>query len=135
METTRRTSTALVTEGDLTAGGNLIRQLESARWRVVQASDTVEFTNLISKSNFDLVILDGSSAGLNASECLSALKDSSVNQQSAVLYFTDSHHDPELPSVLKGRVKIVLTDSTGETGGHASQLSDILQLIPIGGKR
>ncbi|MEY3901157.1 MAG: hypothetical protein RL189_463 [Pseudomonadota bacterium] len=132
-EVSRRNSVALLTEGDLTSSGSLIRQLEAAHWRVVLAGDTDQFIQYISKNTFDLVILDGSNSRLNSSDCLSALKDSPVNQQSAVLYFTDSHHDPDLPSVLRGRVKIMLTDNTGET--HGNMLADILQFNPNRGKK
>ncbi len=129
-EGTRRNSKALLTEGDPIAQGNLVKQLEMAQWQVILATDTSQFKNHIEDQNFDLIILDGLNPQIVAGDCIRAIEESALNQNASVLYFTDSQHDPGLPSILSGRVKVILTDSLGESGGLEASLFELLRLFP-----
>jgi PleD family two-component response regulator len=78
---------------------------------VVDASSTHAFKKSLRERRFDLVILDCLNPEIDPAECINALRDCALNKATAVLCFSNSSNVLQDTEIIKGSVKVVLTDN------------------------
>jgi signal transduction histidine kinase/DNA-binding response OmpR family regulator len=101
----------LLTEADSPTRKGLQTFFENKAWGVVDASSTHAFKKSLRERRFDLVILDCLNPEIDPAECINALRDCALNKATAVLCFSNSSNVLQDTEIIKGSVKVVLTDN------------------------
>ncbi len=116
----------LITESDFPTKTALLNFLDTIHWQAIEALDIETFQRKISEVKLDLVILDCLNKSIDNISCIKALSDCSINQTTPVLCCTKSMNDIDNAELLKGRVKVLLTDNQVGTEQIEKSIYEIL---------